>query len=187
MGDEAASTKSVALQVAERSMAVASKKKPVADYSQLPPGRINFQEVADYRAREVINPLPGKPEGTRQHFKAKIRHNKMIDAQNRTEPLKKSTEYLLLKKLPKGPAKKVLLNLMKEEDKAEAEASAAAEAAAAAAGVDVSMIKAQKVVSNKTALDFSGQDLSSTSPAGINAIILIGSILQHSGSLSALK
>jgi hypothetical protein len=55
-------------------------------------------------------------------------------------------EYKLLSSMTNGPAKKVLSQLMKEEDKAEAEAAAQAEAAAAAAGVSLDMIKAQKYV-----------------------------------------
>jgi hypothetical protein len=89
--------------------------------------------------------------------------------------------------MPNCGAKKVLSQLMKDEDKAEATAQAAAEAAAAAAGVSLDLIKAQKIVTNKTALDLSGNNLNATSGFGINAIILVGSLLQHCESLSALK
>jgi hypothetical protein len=47
-------------------------KPPPPDYSHLPPGKPEMLDGADWYHREVINPLPGKPEGTRQYFKAKV-------------------------------------------------------------------------------------------------------------------
>ena len=83
--------------------------------------------------------------------------------------------------------RKNILQLVQDADAASAAAAAKAKQVAAAAGVSVDLVKATPAAIAKRPFEVAGDDISAASRYGVNGIILLGSVLQHNESTSAVK